>query len=214
MKETTTLDKIEINNDWTDEEILHRNTLLLLMNQLSTLQINIAAELEQIYKDHKVYNFAIKHNHKNIKKLLAENTSNTFFKRMNREQELLYGDDAEVLERIIYQWAGLKVPDDAYIRADSLDLTLAAKLCWEIAFNRGKINNYTSDLMQFKAIKDELNELKTASLNPSIHIEGFSEQEEEAADVIISTLTFLHKKGTNVNNLLQKKIEYNIKRKD
>lgn len=213
MTETTTLDKIETGDEWTAEEMHKRNTLLLLASHLATLQANIADEIEQMYKAKGVYQFSIKHNHKKIIQLLKENTSSVFFKRMNEEQVLVYGDDAEELERVVYAWAGLEKPDEEYMEINGLDLNAVAKKSYGDAERRGEIDKYISSLMQINKIKEEWGELFRASNNASIHI-PYTEQQEEAADVIIATLTLLHGQGIDINKLIGAKMDYNANRRD
>ena len=205
-----TLNEIDCNKNWTDEEMEHRNMLLLLVCHLSTLQMNIAKCLEQMYKKKGWLTFEIKHNHSKILKLMKENTSNDFFKRMNNDCGLAFSDDAEHLERVVYSWAGIEHPSNRKGELSAINLNLAAKQAYECAETRGK---FVSSIMQLEKIKEELRELCCASLNRSIHI-NYTEQQEEAADVIISTLTLLHGQGVDINKLIEDKMEYNARRKD
>lgn len=204
------LSEIDCNKDWTEEEMDHRNLLLLLASQLSTLQTNIAKEIEQMYKNKGWYTFEVKHNHKRILQLLKDNTSNDFFKRMNRECELAYSGDAESLERVVYSWAGIEHPSGKNGEISAVNLNLAAQQAYKSAVARGA---KVIPVLQLEKIKEELRELCCASLNRSIHI-PYTEQQEEAADVIISTLTLLHGQGIDINKLIDDKMEYNSKRKD
>ena len=205
-----TLNEIDCNKEWTEHEMDRRNVLLLLASHLSTLQSNIAKDIEQMYKDKGWYTFEIKHNHNAILKLLKENTSNSFFKRMNRDCELAYSDDAEELEKVVYSLAGVEHPTNRQGEISAVNLNLAAKQAYESAEKRGK---FISTITQLEKIKEELRELCCASLNRSIHI-NYTEQQEEAADVIISTLTLLHGQGIDINKLIEDKMEYNTRRKD
>ena len=81
------------------------------------------------------------------------------------------------------------------------------------AIKRGKVTDKTTDWKQIVAISGELNELADATEKRSAHI-PFTEQEEEAADVIIATLTFLARKGVDVDMLLIAKMSYNANRED
>ena len=211
-REVTTLDKIEVLK-WNPESKNRRNVLLSLAGQLSDLQANIAVELEQIYKAHGVYGFEIKHNHKQIKKLIKENTSSEFFKRINDQQAIAWGEDGETLERMVYSWAGLEHPRGKDDAINGINMNMAAREAYNCAVERGKIGKYNSALMQIGKIKEELNELMNASNNKSIHI-NYTEQQEEAADVIISTLTLLHGQGIDINKLIRDKMVYNAKRVD
>lgn len=77
---------------------------------------------------------------------------------------------------------------------------------------RGKLDNVKSEKDQIVAIEAELNELKAAIDNTSEHLPRYSEREEEAADVIIATLTYLAMKGTDIDSLLMDKIIFNLRR--
>ena len=212
---TISLDKIKCKCDWTKEELHRKKTIELLICQISTLQSNLAQELEGIYKDHGFYNYSIKKNHKRIQELVKENVNQQFYRGLTDEQGQIFSNNAEDLERLVYVWAGLAQAKEEWFECDGVNLNLVARQSFDTAKKRGKINNYTSDIMQLDAIKAELNELRSASTNPSIHLEGYTEQEEEAADVIISTLTFLSMKGvSNINKLLMKKMKYNQNRED
>ena len=80
------------------------------------------------------------------------------------------------------------------------------------ATKRGKVDSRTTDIEQIQAIMDELMELVDATEKKSAHIPYFTEQEEEAADVIIATLTYLARKGVDVDFLLISKMSYNANR--
>lgn len=210
MQPAVTLDKIDCKKNWTDEEMEYRNKLLLLVCHLSTLQTNIAKHIEQMYKKKGWLTFEVKHNHSKILKLMKENTSNDFFKRMNNDCELAFSDDAEHLERVAYSWAGIEHPSNRKGEVSAINLNLAAKQAYGCAEKRGK---FISTITQLEKIKEELRELCCASHNRSIHI-NYTEQQEEAADVIISTLTLLHGQGIDINKLINDKMEYNSRRKD
>lgn len=81
------------------------------------------------------------------------------------------------------------------------------------AARRGKLDSVKCEKDQIVAIEAELNELKVAMDNTSEHLPRYSEREEEAADVIIATLTYLAMKGTDIDRLLTDKIMFNLKRK-
>lgn len=87
-----------------------------------------------------------------------------------------------------------------------------AEKALETATKRGKIDSRTTDLEQIQAIRAELAELADATEKKSVHIPYFTEQEDEAADVIIATLTYLARKGVDVDLLLISKMSYNANR--
>lgn len=188
---------------------------MLLASHLSSLQLNIALEIEKMYRKNKAYSFTIKHNHEKIKKLIRENNSGVFFSRMNNDQAYAYAEDGEDFERLVYTWAGLEHPSKKEGTISAVNLNLAAREAWETAVNRGKIKGVGRVIapLQIAKIKEEVRELFEASNNKSIHI-PYTEQQEEAADVIISTLTLLHGQGIDINALLEAKMNYNARRTD
>lgn len=80
---------------------------------------------------------------------------------------------------------------------------------------RGKINKFTSGKAIILAISSEWRELLGATKFKSEHLPQYSEQEEEAADIIIATLTYLHRIGCeDVEQLIKDKISFNERRTD
>lgn len=96
----------------TSREKWEVNMRLLLLVQLSSLQINIAWEIEQIFREHGIYNFNIKHNHKRIVELIKGCGNNAFWKDLTQEQIYAIGEDADSLEDMIYHWCGLRGRDE------------------------------------------------------------------------------------------------------
>lgn len=94
-----------------------------------------------------------------------------------------------------------------------LSLNRMAEKALETATKREKVDSRTTDMEQIAAIRAELAELADATEKKSVHIPYFTEQEEEAADVIIATLTYLARKGVDVDLLLISKMSYNANRK-
>lgn len=91
---------------------------------------------------------------------------------------------------------------------------LAAK-CLRTAIRRGKIGKNSSPRAIILAISAEWRELYEASEYRSLHIPKYSEQEEEAADVIIASLTYLQKIGCrDIEQLIKDKINFNADRED
>lgn len=87
-----------------------------------------------------------------------------------------------------------------------------AKEALRTAIKRGKVDDRSTDMEQIAAIRAELAELADATEKKSVHIPYFTEQQEEAADVIIATLTYLARKGVDVDLLLISKMSYNANR--
>lgn len=92
----------------TQEEINQINLRLFLLVQLSSLQINIAYEIEDFFKKKGQYNLKLKHNHEKIKKFIRGCGNPNFYKNLTNEQIGALGDDADVLEKAVYEWVGLK----------------------------------------------------------------------------------------------------------
>lgn len=96
-----------------------------------------------------------------------------------------------------------------------ITLNKLAEKSYHIDMRRGKINIHTSRRAIINAISTEWRELFNAQKEPSNHLPQYTEQEEEAADVIITTMTFLHKIGcNNIEQLIRDKIDFNDHRSD
>lgn len=95
-------------NPMTEEEIVGINTRLLLLVQLSSLQRNVAWEIEQIFKKHGMFNFSIKHNHKRIVELIKGSGNDSFWNQLTQKQIEDIGDDADTIEDVIYRLVGLR----------------------------------------------------------------------------------------------------------
>lgn len=93
-----------------------------------------------------------------------------------------------------------------------ITLNKLAKRCLDIAVRKGKINSYTSRHAVIVAISVEWRKLLDASKYRSRHLPDYSEQEEDAAGIIISTLIYLKRIGCkNIEQLIKDKIEFNDK---
>jgi hypothetical protein len=99
-------------NPMTEEEIKGINIRLLLLVQLSSLQRNVAWEIEQIFKKHGMFNFRIKHNHKRIVELIKGSGNDSFWNQLTQEQIQDIGDDADTIEDVIYRLVGLRKDDE------------------------------------------------------------------------------------------------------
>lgn len=95
-------------NPLSKEEIRGINIRLLLLVQLSSLQGNIAWEIEQIFRKHNMYGFNIKHNHKKIVDFIKGCGNSKFWESLTMEQIDAICSDADTLEDIVYSWCGLK----------------------------------------------------------------------------------------------------------
>lgn len=96
-----------------------------------------------------------------------------------------------------------------------ITLNKLAVKCLRTAIRRGKIGKDSSPRAIILAISSEWRELCNATEYRSLHVPKYSEQEEEAADVIIATLTYLQKIGCrDIEQLIRDKINFNAKRED
>ncbi len=111
--EQTTLAHIykEVRDKMPEEEQRIINTELLLLVHLSSLQQNIALNIEEQFRKYSQYKMTIKHNHEKIKSLIRGTNNNEFWERLSQEQIDSIADDADDLEDIIFKWAGLKPRD-------------------------------------------------------------------------------------------------------
>lgn len=95
-----------------------------------------------------------------------------------------------------------------------ITLNKLAKVCRETALRRKKITIHSSHKGLCIGISAEWRELYDAGKHdPSEHVPGYTAREEEAADIIIATLTYLQSIGCrNIEQLIRDKIEYNRNR--
>ena len=91
----------------TDDDNREINLRLMLLVQLSSLQMNIAQEIEQIYNERAQYKMGIKHNHEKLKNHIRQNTNNSFWKALADEYVDVICDDADDLEKLVYNWIGI-----------------------------------------------------------------------------------------------------------
>lgn len=95
-----------------------------------------------------------------------------------------------------------------------IDLNSIAQQTYETAIRRCKIVPTDSKKQMHEechsAILGELLEFAMASeRRESIHIKGYTEAEEEMIDILITCLTGLRQRGTDIEKLLLDKIEFN-----
>lgn len=97
-----------------------------------------------------------------------------------------------------------------------IKLNKLARICYRIALRRKKITEHSSPKGVTLGISSEWRELYEASTaRPSEHVKEWSEFEEEAADIIIATMSALeHVKCRNIEQLLRDKIDFNKRRAD
>ena len=90
-----------------------------------------------------------------------------------------------------------------------------AKTSYLTALKRGQITEDKSHIHEESswALHRELREYDMASEDlPSEHLPQYTEAQEELADILITCLTELYRRGVNVEKLIKTKIEYNKSR--
>lgn len=94
-----------------------------------------------------------------------------------------------------------------------IKLNKLADFIYKTAIRRGKIRDSSSPMVAIAQISSEWRELWEATNASSEHLPAYSEKEEEAADVIIATISFLKHIGCDdIEALLRAKIAYNSQR--
>lgn len=83
------------------------NRRLLLLFHLSQLQLNICSEIKELFKKYSSYRFSVKHNHEKIKNLIKGDNEGTaeFFRSLSGDATDNVCDDADALEKMIFEWA-------------------------------------------------------------------------------------------------------------
>lgn len=96
-------------------------------------------------------------------------------------------------------------------------LTILGKKAFLCAVNRGKTSLFASKATMHSetlwGLFEEAKEVREASEDkPSAHIPKFSEVQEELGDVLIVCLTELYRRGTDIDELIYEKMQYNERR--
>ena len=94
---------------------------------------------------------------------------------------------------------------------DSMN-SLASRSCYN-ALKRGKTSVFSEHDEDANGIMGEVNEFLLASEERmSEHLPDYTEAQEELADVLISCMTELFKRGVNVDDIVRRKIAFNESR--
>ena len=92
-------------------------------------------------------------------------------------------------------------------------LNILAKLCHKIAKKRGKLEGDSLHWSSVGGISGELMEfIKADETKPSEHLPLYTEAEEELADILITCLTELYRRNSDIAALVYDKIKFNEKR--
>lgn len=85
-----------------------------------------------------------------------------------------------------------------------------AQTAFDTAIVRGKTEKDLPHLDTFFGILEELKEFREASeITKSEHLPEYTQAQEELTDVLICCLTELHRRGTNIEEILKAKIDFN-----
>lgn len=98
-----------------------------------------------------------------------------------------------------------------------MELNKFGKRAYECALKRGKIHAQTDPYLlheeTVEGIMEEVREIIEASeTTSSEHLDHYPAVVEELADVAIASLTELHRRGVDIEEVLLKKMEYNEQR--
>lgn len=92
-----------------------------------------------------------------------------------------------------------------------------ALITYHSALERKKISD-TRDYSQMhdeahRSLLDEVKEFSWAGeVAVSNHLPGYTEAQEELADILIVCLIELHRRGTDIDKLIERKIKFNLTR--
>ena len=89
-----------------------------------------------------------------------------------------------------------------------------AKTTYRTAVERGKITETNDRSTQHEeahnSLIEEIKEFSWASEERvSNHLPGYTEAQEELADILITCLTELHRRGTDIEKIVSGKVKYN-----
>lgn len=95
-----------------------------------------------------------------------------------------------------------------------IDLNKIAQETYGTAIKRGKIGETKYDVVRHyetcSSIREEMTELSLSDeKRESSHIKGYTETEEELVDILISCLTELRRRDTDVEAILLAKVDFN-----
>lgn len=95
-----------------------------------------------------------------------------------------------------------------------IDLTTIARISFESALRRKKTKAEIVHKDDAISLSQEFTEFYQArETAPSEHLPKYTEAQEELADIMISCLTELYKRGTDIEGIILEKITFNQQRK-
>lgn len=101
----------EFSKGMNDEDMKQRNTYLLLLHLLSSIQMECCKGIEEILNRQGKYRFEVRHNHRQIMALVRKNMRN-IFDGMSYDSIDSYVEDYDRLKDAIFRWAGLPCGND------------------------------------------------------------------------------------------------------
>lgn len=94
-----------------------------------------------------------------------------------------------------------------------IDLKQTAREAYECAYRRHKTSPGIDHNIDASSLAEEVAELYRASeTGTSEHLPEYTETQEELIDILISCLTELYKRGTDIEAILAAKMKFNSKR--
>lgn len=94
-----------------------------------------------------------------------------------------------------------------------MDLNKAARRAYRNAVARKKIGEVMSHEDSVRTLRQEFDEFESASESlPSNHLSEYSEAVEELTDILIGSLTELHRRGVDIEEVVHAKLKYNENR--
>lgn len=95
-----------------------------------------------------------------------------------------------------------------------VNLNEIARRTFECAIKRKKTTPHINHTLDAVSLLQELDEFHMADeKKASGHIPPYTEAQEELADILITCLTELYKRGTNIEAIVTQKIDFNEQRK-
>lgn len=85
---------------------------------------------------------------------------------------------------------------------------------YQTAIERRKItdthDSHEQHIEAHNSLLEEIKEFSWASeMRESNHLPGYTEAQEELADILITCLTELHRRGTDIEKIVSEKVKYN-----
>ena len=94
-----------------------------------------------------------------------------------------------------------------------IGLNELAELNYESCIERGRIRRFMTHHECVEDISQEVQEFAESSeFKKSDHLPAYTHAQEELADILICAMTELHRRNTNIEQIIKDKINFNLKR--